>query len=49
MSTEQKEVLCQNIKEEMESVSNEIKMRQIEHFTKADENYGRRVKELPGL
>ena len=49
MSAEQKEALCQNIKEAMEGVPNEIKKRQIEHFKKADENYGRRVEELLNL
>ena len=46
MSAEQKEILCQNIKEAMEGVPVEIKKRQIEHFKKADANYGKRVEEL---
>lgn len=46
MSAEQKEILCQNIKEAMEGVPVEIKKRQIEHFKKADTNYGKRVEEL---
>ena len=46
MSDEQKEVLCQNIKEAMEGVPVEIKKRQIEYFKKADPNYGKRVEEL---
>ena len=46
MSDEQKEILCQNIKEAMEGVPVEIKKRQIEHFKKADANYGKRVEEL---
>lgn len=46
MSPEQKEALCQNIKEAMEGVPTEIKQRQVEHFTKADPAYGKRVAEL---
>ena len=46
MSDEQKEVLCQNIKEAMDGVPVEIKKRQIEHFKKADAQYGKRVEEL---
>ena len=46
MNTEQKEALCQNIKDAMEGVPNEIKKRQIEHFKKADPAYGKRVEEL---
>ena len=46
MSAEQKEALCQNIKEAMEGVPTEIKQRQVEHFTKADPAYGKRVAEL---
>ena len=49
MNAEQKEALCQNIKEAMEGVPVEIKKRQLEHFKKADENYGKRVAELLGL
>lgn len=46
MNSEQKEVLCQNIKRAMEGVPVEIKKRQIEHFKKADSAYGKRVEEL---
>lgn len=46
MSAEQKEALCQNIKDAMEGVPTEIKKRQIEHFKKADPAYGKRVAEL---
>lgn len=46
MSDEQKEVLCQNIKEAMDGIPVEIKKRQIEHFKKADAQYGKRVEEL---
>lgn len=46
LSDEEKERLCQNIKEAMEGVPVEIKKLQIEHFTKADPNYGKRVAEL---
>lgn len=46
MNKEQKEALCQNIKEAMEGVPLEIKKRQIEHFKKADSEYGKRVEEL---
>lgn len=46
MSAEQKEALCQNIKDAMEGVPTEIKKRQIEHFKKADPAYGKRVEEL---
>lgn len=49
MNPEQKEALCQNIKEAMDGVPVEIKKRQLEHFMKADQNYGNRVKELLGL
>ncbi|ANV98669.1 catalase [Helicobacter enhydrae] len=49
MSDEQKEALCQNIKEAMAGVPVEIQKRQVEHFTKADPNYGARVKELLGI
>ncbi|MCX2716526.1 catalase [Helicobacter sp. MIT 21-1697] len=49
MSSEQKEALCQNIKESMEGVPVEIKKRQLEHFKKADKSYGKRVAELLGL
>ncbi|RAX58424.1 catalase [Helicobacter monodelphidis] len=49
MNAEQKEALCQNIKEHMEGVPVEIKKRQIEHFKKADAAYGARVAELLGL
>lgn len=49
MNSEQKEALCQNIKESMEGVPVEIQKRQLEHFKKADENYGKRVAELLGL
>lgn len=46
LSAEEKERLCQNIKAAMEGVPTEIKKRQIEHFTKADPAYGKRVAEL---
>ena len=46
MSAEQKEALYQNIKDAMEGVPVEIKKRQIEHFSKADPEYGKRVAEL---
>ena len=46
LNAEQKEVLCQNIKEAMEGVPTEIKKRQIEHFKKADPAYGKRIEEL---
>ncbi|WP_104697671.1 MULTISPECIES: catalase [unclassified Helicobacter] len=46
LSDEEKERLCQNIKEAMEGVPVEIKKLQIEHFKKADPNYGKRVAEL---
>ena len=49
MTAEQKEALCQNIKESMEGVPDEIKKRQLEHFKKADKAYGKRVAELLGL
>ncbi|TLE11387.1 catalase [Helicobacter bilis] len=49
MNAGQKEVLCQNIKEAMEGVPVDIQRRQIEHFTKADAAYGKRVAELLGL
>lgn len=49
MNAEQKEALCQNIKEAMDGVPVEIQKRQLEHFMKADQNYGNRVKELLGL
>ncbi|EMZ37780.1 MAG: catalase [Helicobacter sp.] len=49
MDASQKEVLCQNIKEAMEGVPVDIQRRQIEHFTKADAAYGKRVAELLGL
>ncbi|MCI7411103.1 catalase [Helicobacter bilis] len=49
MNASQKEVLCQNIKEAMEGVPVDIQRRQIEHFTKADAAYGKRVAELLGL
>ena len=49
MNAEQKEALCQNIKEAMEGVPVEIQKRQVEHFTKADPVYGKRVAELLGL
>lgn len=49
MNESQKEALCQNIKEAMEGVPEEICKRQIEHFSKADPAYGKRVKELLGL
>ena len=49
MNAEQKEALCQNIKDAMEGVPDEIKKRQIEHFKKADPAYGKRVAELLGL
>lgn len=49
MNAEQKEALCQNIKEAMEGVPVEIQKRQVEHFTKADPAYGKRVAELLGL
>lgn len=49
MNAEQKEALCQNIKESMEGVPVEIQKRQVEHFTKADLAYGKRVAELLGL
>lgn len=49
MNNEQKEALCQNIKEAMDGVPVEIQKRQLEHFMKADVNYGNRVKELLGL
>lgn len=46
MNPDQKEALCQNIKEAMEGVPENIKKRQIEHFKKADPAYGKRVEEL---
>lgn len=46
LSAEEKERLCQNIKAAMQGVPTEIKKRQIEHFTKADPAYGKRVAEL---
>lgn len=46
MNAEQKEALCQNIKDAMEGVSVAVKKRQIEHFKKADPEYGKRVAEL---
>ena len=49
MNAQQKEALCQNIKEAMEGVPVEIQKRQVEHFTKADPAYGKRVAELLGL
>ncbi|WP_104718284.1 catalase [Helicobacter trogontum] len=49
MDASQKEALCQNIKEAMEGVPVDIQRRQIEHFTKADAAYGKRVAELLGL
>lgn len=49
MNAEQKEALCQNIKEAMQGVPAEIQKRQIEHFKKADAAYGARVSELLGL
>ena len=49
MSDDQKEALCHNIAEAMDGVLDEIKLRQIEHFTKADAAYGKRVRELLGL
>lgn len=49
MSDSQKEVLCKNIAAAMEGVPREIKLRQIEHFSKADSAYGARVKALLGV
>ena len=46
LSAEEKERLCQNIKEAMEGVDVKIKKLQIEHFKKADPAYGKRVEEL---
>ncbi|PAF41940.1 catalase [Helicobacter sp. 11S02596-1] len=46
MNAEEKERLCQNIKAAMDGVSVDVKKRQIEHFTKADPAYGKRVAEL---
>ncbi|MDF1758165.1 MAG: catalase [Legionellaceae bacterium] len=45
MSEEQKSLLTDNIIAAMEGVPNYIKMRQIEHFIKADPDYGQRVKD----
>lgn len=46
LKPEERERLCQNIKDAMEGVPTEIKKRQIEHFKKADPAYGKRVEEL---
>ncbi|MWV62781.1 catalase [Helicobacter saguini] len=49
MNDSQKEILCQNIKEAMQGVPLEIIKRQIEHFKKADSNYGNRIAQLLGV
>lgn len=44
MSASQKEQLINNLTEAMQGVQKDIQLRQIEHFTKADSDYGARVK-----
>ena len=46
MNNEEKERLCQNIKDAMEGVPADIKKRQIAHFKKADPAFGKRVEQL---
>ena len=46
MSAEEKERLCQTIAGTMKGINEKIIKLQLEHFTKADANYGARITEL---
>ncbi|RDU67015.1 catalase [Helicobacter didelphidarum] len=46
MKTDEKERLCQTIADTMKGIDSRIIKIQLEHFTKADPNYGKRVAEL---
>ncbi len=49
MSTEEQERLMDNIAKPLSTVPKEIQLRMVEHFTKADPNYGKGVKNRLGL
>lgn len=49
MSEEQKEILVNNIVDDLRHVRKDIVDRQIEHFMKADRNYGERIAEHLGI
>jgi catalase len=49
MSAEEQGRLMDNIAAPLGTVSKEIQKRMIEHFTKADPNYGKGIKERLGL
>jgi catalase len=49
MSDAQKQLLADNLVAAMQGVPEEIQRRQVDHFRKADEDYGRRVAEGLGL